>query len=400
MVFIFGLFLVIFLISLMYLERENHKKKMENLKFRVHVNGIRGKSSVTRLIAGVLRAGKYNTLAKVTGNSPNIINIEGDDIPINRKGPANVIEQVKIINKYVDKNIDAVVLECMAVKPKFQKFLEEQVVNSNVSIITNIREDHMEELGYTLEEIAENLALTLPKRGGHCITSEDNIKLVDLLRKKCEKRETEFHHALEYRVSDSYMKKFKHREHKSNVQIGVALADVLGIPKNKALEEMLLVKPEKEVLTLKKFLFGNKTLIWSNMFSINDKESCIINWKSICEDKNIEKNATKVCILNNREDRPDRTIQFLELICEKMKFELNISFGAFKDKVFSKLTQAKRKVLIADDLVIKNPEKFVQQIFEKTNSNCVILFGLMNIHTPQAKALIDYLESLDPIEQS
>ena len=398
MVFILGLFLIISLTIWMYLERENHKEKMKNLKVRVHVNGIRGKSSVTRLMAGVLRAGEYNTLAKVTGNSPNVIDQEGNDIPIVRKGPANVLEQVQVIKEHIDEEVDALVLECMAVKPKFQKFLEDQVINSDISIFTNIREDHMEEMGYTLEDIAESLSSTLPAKGGYCITSEDNPKLRDILEKKCKERGTEFYNALDYKVGNSYMKKFKHREHKPNVQLGIALANILGISKNKALEEMLLVKPEKEVLTIKTFLFGDKKLIWSNMFSINDKASCALNWKSICEDEDIEKNATNVCILNNREDRPDRTLQFLDLISEKLHFDLNITFGAFKEQVVNRLQKAKKEVLVADDLVIENPEEFIKQIFKKTNSNCVLLFGLMNIHTPQAEALAAYLESLDPIE--
>lgn len=398
MVFIFGLLLVLSLMTWMYLERKSHEKKMKNLKVRVHVNGIRGKSSVTRLMAGVLRAGEYNTLAKVTGNSPNIINQEGNDIPITRKGPANVLEQVQIIKEYVDEKVDALVLECMAVKPKFQKFLEDQVVNADISIITNIREDHMEEMGYTLEEIAESLSSTLPAQGGHCITSEDNPKLRDILERKCKERETKFYNALDYKVGDSYMRRFKHREHKSNVQLGVTLADILGIPKNKALEEMLLVQPEKEALTIKTFLFGDKKLIWSNMFSINDKTSCALNWKSICEDENIAKDATIVCILNNRKDRPDRTMQFLDLISQKLHFDLNITFGAFKEQVVNHLQKVKKEVLVADNLVIENPEEFIKQIFEKTNSNCVLLFGLMNIHTPQAEALTEYLESLESIE--
>ena len=383
----------------MYLERENHKNKMKDLKVRVHVNGIRGKSSVTRLMAGVLRAGEYNTLAKVTGNSPNIINQAGDDIPIIRKGPANILEQVKIVNEHVNEKTDAVVLECMAIKPKFQKFLEEQVINADISIIANIREDHMEEMGHTLEEIAESLSSTLPKKDGYCITSEDNPKLREILAQKCKKRGTKFYNALNYKVSDSYMKKFKHREYKPNVQLGVALADILGIPKNKAMDEMLLVKPEKEASVVKKFLFGDKKLIWSNMFSINDKESCELNLKSIYEEEECtEKDTAHVCILNNREDRPDRTIQFLDLISEKSHFDLNITFGAFKKQIVDRLEKSQKDVFVAaDDLVINDPEKFIKQIFEKTNSKCVLLFGLMNIHTPQAESLIKYLEKLEPI---
>lgn len=393
LVFIFSIISIIFLGTWMYLERRNHKKKIQGLKVIVHVNGIRGKSSVTRLIAGVLRAGGYNTVGKVTGNAPNVINQKGEDVPIIRKGPANIIEQVKVVREHVDNDVDAIVFECMAIKPKLQKFLQEHIIEANVGIITNIREDHMEEMGYSLEEIAESLSSTLPKKGGYCITSEDNPKLREILKEKCDKKGTDFYNALNYKVSDELMCKFPYQEHKSNVQLGLALADILGIPKHKALLEMLATKKEKEVLTIKKYRSGNKILIWANMFSINDTPSCILNIKNILDEYENE-DVAKACILNNRKDRPDRSIQFLDLISSELEFDLNIAFGAFEKQVTKSLKEVQRKTYAPGNLVIDNPEGFINEIFSKTKKDKVILFGLANIHTPQAHALIEFLDNL------
>lgn len=50
-------------------EYRRHKRNVEAIPIRVHVNGTRGKSSVTRLIAAGLRAGGRKTVAKITGHS-------------------------------------------------------------------------------------------------------------------------------------------------------------------------------------------------------------------------------------------------------------------------------------------------------------------------------------------
>ena len=76
------LFLILFLISIGLIEIYFHKKALKNLPIRIHVNGTRGKSSVTRLIAAGLRESGLNTYAKTTGTTPRIINNKGKDIEI------------------------------------------------------------------------------------------------------------------------------------------------------------------------------------------------------------------------------------------------------------------------------------------------------------------------------
>ena len=71
-----------------------HQRRANNIPIRIHVNGTRGKSSVTRLIAAGLRNGGIRTVAKTTGTLPRIIDTDGKEIPIVRKAGANIIEQV------------------------------------------------------------------------------------------------------------------------------------------------------------------------------------------------------------------------------------------------------------------------------------------------------------------
>ena len=84
--------LVLWLLWIAWLGRESwrHQRNLSALKLRIHVNGTRGKSGVTRLIAAGLRAGGYRTVAKVTGTAAKIIDPDGSERLMSRRGPANI----------------------------------------------------------------------------------------------------------------------------------------------------------------------------------------------------------------------------------------------------------------------------------------------------------------------
>ena len=114
------LVLIIILIIFGLFESYFHIKSLNNIPIRVHINGTRGKSSVTRLIAAGLREGKLKTFAKTTGTTPRIINDKGHDIEIHRLRSASIGEQIKLIRYFSKKKPDALVIECMAVNPQYQ----------------------------------------------------------------------------------------------------------------------------------------------------------------------------------------------------------------------------------------------------------------------------------------
>ena len=55
------------------IEYQLHQKNLKSIPIRIHINGTRGKSSVTRLVGAGLRAGGLKTITKVTGTYPRII---------------------------------------------------------------------------------------------------------------------------------------------------------------------------------------------------------------------------------------------------------------------------------------------------------------------------------------
>ena len=96
--FAFFILLILLIIFLGWGVREwhGHLRNLKSIPNRVIVNGTRGKSSVTRLIAAGLKAGGFNVLAKTTGTKPRMIFNNETEIPVVRLGRANIHEQLSM----------------------------------------------------------------------------------------------------------------------------------------------------------------------------------------------------------------------------------------------------------------------------------------------------------------
>lgn len=70
-------------------------------------------------------------------------------------------------------NAQVLVAECMAVRPEYQR-VSQQMLEADVAVMTNIRPDHFEEMGHSLDEIARSVCQMLPT-GGVVFTTEKNV---------------------------------------------------------------------------------------------------------------------------------------------------------------------------------------------------------------------------------
>ena len=155
---------IIFLILGM-LDKYLHNKRLKQLPLRININGVRGKSTITRLTYSILREAGYNVVGKTTGTDARLLYWNQDEeIPIIRKPQgANIGEQRGIIKQTVESGANAIVNECMAVNPDYQKVFQKDLLKANIGAIVNVMEDHMDVLGPTLDEVAESFVATIPK---------------------------------------------------------------------------------------------------------------------------------------------------------------------------------------------------------------------------------------------
>ena len=151
------------------LEKVLYQRRLRRIPLRIHVNGTRGKTTVTRLTTELLCRAGIRTLAKTTGDHPVIILPDGRPIPIRRRGPGRIHEQMRVVRRAAREGAQAVVLECMALDPHLQEVSEQAMVRSGIGVITNVRPDHFEVTGGGLDGVADALSRTIPN-GGALVT--------------------------------------------------------------------------------------------------------------------------------------------------------------------------------------------------------------------------------------
>ena len=98
-----ALILVLFLLIMILLGLEAYQVKRDRalLQHVVYVNGIRGKSTVTRMIAAGLKSGGWSVFCKTTGTVPRLIGTDGVERPLRRRGKANIREQARVMRMAV-----------------------------------------------------------------------------------------------------------------------------------------------------------------------------------------------------------------------------------------------------------------------------------------------------------
>lgn len=281
-------------------EKMTNDKALDSFKYIIHINGIRGKTSVCRLIDAHLRGAGYKVFTKTTGTTPFYIDTFGKEHEIHRKSPANIVEQLRMIRRAFQEGAEVLIMECMAVAPELQLTAQRDMVKGRLNVITNVRYDHIFEMGSSLDEIAESLANTTPA-GGALFTADENY--YDFFREKCSAVGSE---AILCRKGE-YAKN-------ENEAIACALGEYIGIPVCTFAEHAVNYREDFGAHKL----YDKNGIKFLNLFSVNDPQST----KNILED--YFKDTTGVTfIYNNRADRPDRLLLFIkyffsDIACKKV----------------------------------------------------------------------------------
>lgn len=374
------------------LEQFSHDRRLRAKRLRIHVNGIRGKSTVTRIVAGMLRESQIQTVAKTTGSAACLIDQQGQDHSIRRIGSPTILEQVGIVRD-LDPDVEALVIECMAIKPEYQRICEEKIIQSNIGIITNVREDHQDVLGTSLPEIAQNLLLTCPTNGV-LITSEQNPKLLPIFQHVTNRKNTKLIVADPNCVTDEQVNAFPYIAFKENISIGFALADLLGIDRATALKGMAEAAPDPGVLRIERARHQNTNIVWADLFAVNDRESVITCVERVS--KLAVSGTVKIGLLNNRFDREHRAIQFAQIVANDIKLDFVALLGAYQRHVEMELLKhgyGANQIIRVDSHHRVTGTALVKHLVEHLSCQNVMMFGLVNIHTPQAESIREWFES-------
>jgi len=309
--FLFGVYVAgcLLLLAAGLVEQRRHHRRLLSIPERIVVNGIRGKSSITRLCAGALRGGGLRTVAKTTGSAARFIFPDGTEEPIHRKfGLANIVEQIGIVQRATIWHPDALVIECMAVLPELQEINERKLVRSTICVICNVREDHLDEMGPTLDDVARSLARSMPV-GGVCVTAERDR--LHILQAEADRRGCRLVSVDPASVGDAEMERFGWIAFKENVAIGLAVAQLCGIGREEAMAGMTAAPPDPGTVAVDTYVTGRGRIAFANVFAANDPESTLMNIELLRSRGLIA--APLTLVVNCRPDRVERNGQMGEL---------------------------------------------------------------------------------------
>ena len=344
-------FAVVLALLLLYLLRENrrHEHNLAQLSLRIHVNGTRGKSGVTRLIAGGLRAGGRKVVAKTTGTAAQLILPDGSEEPLQRRGPANIRENIGLINKAVALGADTIVFECMALQPELQNFCERRLIKSHIGVITNVRADHEDVMGKGLANIAAALANTIPQNGTLVTTPAAAELLAAHLQG------TSMVVADERELPAAALEGFPYPVVPENVALALKVCNLAGVDTATALAGMKQAAPDAGNLHLCTVTLAGQKVQLIDALAANDPDSTAWLWEQY-----VGRGKQAVVLLNCRPDRKLRTVQLCELLGK-------VTAGTEKIKPLASAFILTGDVTFAKHLLHKQnyPE---QQIFTLANS--------------------------------
>ena len=365
------------------------KRNVEKIPIRVNINGIRGKSTVTRLITSILTEAGYKTVGKTTGTAARMIYWfqDDEDIIVRQPQGANIGEQLKVLQKAADLNAEALVCECMAVNPDYQKVFQFRMLEANIVVIVNVLEDHLDVMGPTLDQIAQAFGATIPYNG-FLITID--CAYTNYFKQIAKERNTKVIIADNSKITDEYLAKFDYMIFPDNASLALAVGEALGIDEETCFKGMLNAHPDPGAMRITRIGDENLNCTFVNGFAANDPQSTVNIWERV---KKLEYNTEDpIVIMNCREDRVDRTEIFVSDVFPKIQTHTLVAIGEVSEPITTAFNNGQfPNVKNYINLEYAEPDKIMETLNPLLKDRMV--FGVGNIHG-QGEAFIEKLLSM------
>ena len=316
-----------------------HRSRLEKIPVRILVNGTRGKSTVTRLIAAGLAEGGLRVCAKTTGSAARLVLPDLSEEPIRRRKGASIMEHAWFVRRALGLGAQAIVAECMAIQPETIRTLEQRLARSTIGVVTNVRADHVDTMGAEIGQVAETLALSVPERGKVFIGAEDlDEGLREIFARAGRKADAEARYITADDRVRSMCARFGYPMFAENLALALAVCGECGVDQEAALRGMLKVQPDPGVRASVEFAWRGTRVRAVNAFAANDTQSTLELWRSelasLDREEGMEGAAGKaaaggsrrILVFNHRDDRSWRAFQLAE-IAEGSGADAVIMFG-------------------------------------------------------------------------
>lgn len=287
------IFLTILIILFGLLENYLNYRNLKKIPIRILVNGTRGKTTVTRLIATTFQSYGIETIARTTGSQALILEKDGNITSFKRKRGSRITELIPFVKYCSKNNVKCIVIECNALREENQKIISEKIIKPTHIIITNNYVDHIAEIGNSIEKTTYTLSQCVIEGSKLFVNEEFNLSYIpkNIEVTKSSKKENLCNY-------NDYVKQFP-----ENLFLTIAFIKEFNIPLS--FLEKASNKLKKDIGMHRKFTC-KKGSLFLPLFSVND----ITSFNSIIIRTNLSNFDSINFIFNNRKDREYRIKEF------------------------------------------------------------------------------------------
>lgn len=294
-----------------FLEQRSLSRQAARIRVRIAVTGTRGKSTVTRLIAAALQAARFSVLAKTTGSKPVLIFPDGREEEIKRRGKPTILEAKRVLKRGARLGVDALVVEMMSIQPECVFTESRRMIQPHILVITNVRVDHREEQGRSKPEIAASLALAIPPKATVFLPEEELRPEFEVGAAKAKAKIVAVRKRILSEAPGPDQTQWPGFE--ENIRLALAVTDSLGVPGDVARRGIKQAKPDFGSLKAWQAELGRPPADWTlvSAFAANEPESTVMIIDHL-KNRLAPARRNMVGVLNFRQDRGDRSLQWLE----------------------------------------------------------------------------------------
>jgi poly-gamma-glutamate synthase PgsB/CapB len=331
-------------------------------------------------------------LSKTTGSKPVIIFPDGQEKEIKRRGSPSILEQKRLLRLGEKLGADALVCEMMGIHPESGCTESTQIMRPQIQVITNVRLDHLAQMGPTRERAARIFSSWIPERSTVFVPEGE---FYPDFGREGRKRGSKIIPLSEDFVDDfsSSAQRLLPFERKENIALALAVTEHLRVDRETALQGMVRFVPDFGSLKIWKADRDRppRSCFLVSCFAANDPESTGMVLSSLKE-RGLFQGKKTVGILNLREDRGDRTLQWLQALEEGAFSEFSRFYlvGLHGPAFRQKLRGRKKESFIV--LKARSPEEIMSRILDGEEQEFVLV-GMGNIGGA-GDGLVHYWESV------
>jgi gamma-polyglutamate synthase len=278
---------------------------------------------------------------------------------------------MKFVGRAERLNARAIVVECMALDPALQLVSEAAMIRSTVGVITNVRPDHFEVMGETLDDVAEALSRSVPTRG---ILVTGDRRYYPLFSEVASRRGSR---AVLAGNSDQDGGDPPGVIHlfRENIEVARSVCLLLGLDPavvGPCLDDAAIAGEGAGIFHIP---FGGKTVNFLDAFSANDVEST-----RILQERALAQGACPrpwIALFNNRVDRPLRMKSFADDLLTNSQYDLIAVTGEGRRLAYRYL---RGKVPEKEIVVLPNlpPHRFLDDLLRNTACKECTIVGMGN----------------------